>query len=254
VDQTIYRRFMESRPAEAVLVRGTHLSPYRAALEEEKSTERWLDLKGFARARGGGRWREDVKSPRAVQTGIVNMEAGRRLVAAEVPEGVYLGNSLNYWVPNRLEDWDESLLRGYLLGLLNSTPLEWRFRVTSSNNNINLYEVKTLPIPALTRSFPRQRLPEFLDWAGGHIDKCRSSVVGIIREIATAWGSPNRDDRAVAMLIGSVARLREKEADPRQAARLDGAIDCLVNWHLGLEESDLSRMLEDLPARAWDEA
>jgi Alw26I/Eco31I/Esp3I family type II restriction m6 adenine DNA methyltransferase len=254
VDQTIYRRFMKSQPAEAVLVRGTHLSPYRAVLEEEKSTERWLNLKGFARARGGGRWREDVKSPRAVQTGIVNMEAGRRLVAAEVPEGVYLGNSLNYWVPNELPDWDESLLRGYLLGLLNSAPLEWRFRVTSSNNNINLYEVKTLPIPQLTSSFPQEGTVEFLDWASRQIKDSLSSVVGTIREISTTWGSPNRDDRAVAKLIGGVARLRESEADIQRAARLDAAIDCLVNWHLGLGESDLDRMLEDLPARARDEA
>ncbi len=35
----------------------------------------------------------------------------------------------------------------YLIGLLNSRLLDWLFRKTSTNNNINIYELETLPIP-----------------------------------------------------------------------------------------------------------
>ena len=37
-----------------------------------------------------------------------------------------------------------------LVGLLNSTVLEWTFRTTSTNNHVNIYELEVLPIPSET--------------------------------------------------------------------------------------------------------
>jgi Alw26I/Eco31I/Esp3I family type II restriction m6 adenine DNA methyltransferase len=252
VDQTTYRRFIKSDPGDALLLRGTHLSPYRASTDKSEPNERWLDSKGFKKARGGGRWKDDMKIPRISQTGIVNMEAGRRLVAAEAPRGVYLGNSVNYWVPKGKDDWDADLLRGYLLGLLNSTPMEWRFRLTSSNNNVNLYEIRSLPLPRLIRRFPQERITSFLKDAMAQVTGSRLSVLSAVRQITTGWGTPHRDDRAVGMLIGQVARHRESEKDEKRAHWLDTVLDHLVNWHLGNDEPDLERMYRDIPARAWE--
>jgi Alw26I/Eco31I/Esp3I family type II restriction m6 adenine DNA methyltransferase len=252
VDQTTYRRYIKSDPGDALLLRGTHLSPYRASTDKGDPNERWLDSKGFVKARGGGRWKEDMKTPRISQTGIVNMEAGRRLVAAEAPQGVYLGNSVNYWVPNEKDDWDADLLRGYLLGLLNSTPMEWRFRMTSSNNNVNLYEIRSLPLPRLIRRFPRERIESFLKDAMAQVTGSRLSVLSAVRQITSGWGTPHRDDRAVGMLIGKLARHREAEKEEKRASWLDTVLDHLVNWHLGNDEPDLERMYRDIPARAWE--
>ena len=248
VDQTVHRPFMRSAPASALLVRGAHLAPYRVELGLDQPEERWLDAEGFGAARGGG-WREDVTRARVVQTGIVNLEAGRRLVAAEVPAGVYLGNSVNAWVPRPREELDEEALRAYLLGLLNSAPLEWRFRLTSSNHNVNLYEVRALPLPRLGRRLPAERLEAFAAGAAALVAGSRASPLGTVHRITGGWGVPAREDRAVALLIGRVARLRQSAQEPGRAAWLDQVLDHLVNWHLGLEESDLARMLERMPAR-----
>lgn len=253
VDQTFFRAHMRSQQADALLVRGAHLGPYRVDLGTADAHERWLDPAGFERDKGGGAWREHLEVPRVVQTGIVNMEAGRRLVAAEVPAGVFLGNSVNYWVAHERAGWDPELLRGYLLGLLNTTPLEWRFRVTSSNNNINLYEIRTLPVPRLSEAFPADSIPGFLEQAEGILRASRTSVLATVREVTSGWGTPRRDDRAVAMLIGRMARLRERESDARFAGRLDALLDHLVNWHLGMDEPDLERMFQDIPARRFRE-
>jgi len=252
VDQTTYRRFIKSDSTDALLLRGTHLSPYRASTDKSDPNERWLDSKGFVKARGGGRWKDDMKIPRIGQTGIVNMEAGRRLVAAEVPRGIYLGNSINYWVPKEKDDWDNGLLRGYLLGLLNSTPMEWRFRLTSSNNNVNLYEIRSLPLPRLIRRFPQERIDGFLRDAMSQVTGSRLSVLSAVRQITSGWDTPHRDDRAVGMLIGKVARHREAEKDAERARWLDAVLDHLVNWHLGNDEPDLERMYRDIPARSWE--
>lgn len=253
VDQTNFRSCLLSRPGPALLVRGEHLAPYRPDLGTQRRKERWLDAGGFARKKGGGPWREHLARSRVVQTGIVNLEAGRRLVAARVPAGVYLGNSVNYWLPRGLDDWPEEVACGYLLGLLNSTPYEWRFRLTSSNNNINIYEIKALPWPRLSAEFPADMLEGFLKRAVATLVAGKCSVLGAVRQITAGWGAPGRDDRAVAMLIGRAALLREAEPDERRCRWLDAASDHLVNWHLGLDEPDLEFMYRQLPARAAEE-
>lgn len=259
LDQTQFRDCIRSQPDAALLVRGAHVGPYRVRLGTEPADERWADLGRFVERRAHGPWRREREQPRIVQTGIVNLEASRRLVAAEVPPGVVLGNSVNYWVPR--DDLASSGLepeaaRGYLLGLLNSTPLEWRFRLTSSNNNINLYEVHSLPLPRLTNGLAAGRLDGYLAQTMRSVLAGGLHPLGLVRQITTAWGGPERDDRAVALLIGRLARTiaarRAGEADAAPpAAWLEHVLDHLVNWHLGLDEPDLERMLADVPARAW---
>ncbi|MBN2495708.1 MAG: N-6 DNA methylase [Deltaproteobacteria bacterium] len=254
VDQTKYRAQIRSKPAGGLLVRGAHLRPFGVELGEADPHERWLDRKAFEGVRGGGSWREDISEARIVQTGIVNMEARRRFVAAEVPAGVFLGNSVNYWVPTDAGGWQAGVLRGYLLGLLNSAPLEWRFRLTSSNNNVNLYEVCALPLPRLQGRYPKDRYRAFVDRCASSIASSRLSPLGMVRQITAGWGAPCRDDRVVAELIASLARQLERERDAGRFAWLQHVLDHLVNWHLGLDEPDLELMLEAMPARAWRES
>jgi hypothetical protein len=241
---------MKSRPAGALLLRGAHLAPYSAMLNTQDKFERWLDSRGFARAKKKGKWKEDIGSPRVVQTGIVNMEASRRLVATEVPAGVYLGNSVNYWVPRENRKVSKTALRGYLLGLLNSTPLEWRFRLTSSNNNINLYEVRTLPLPQLETQISLQARRTFLKNTGEVAAKTQSSAREVYQQVTQDKHSPPRNDLTVALLIGQTARLRAKAKKSEWAENLDVLLDYLVNWHLGLKESDLDFMWSTLPGRS----
>ena len=253
LDQTQYRSCMCSKPADGLLVRGTHLGPFSVELATSQPEERWVDRERFFGLRGGGTWREDMRRPRIVQTGIVNMEAARRLVAAEVPADLSLGNSVNYWVPKERDDLSQTDLRAYLLGLLNSTPMEWRFRLTSSNNNVNLYEVRTLPLPSLNTGYPAERLEAYADSSLGQIRDSRISPLGLVRQITAGWGAPGHDDRAVALVIARLARWIGSNVEPERRGWAEHVLDHLVNWHLGLDEPDLDRMLSDVPARAWKE-
>ncbi len=257
VDQTFFRPMMKSEPTSALLLRGAHLAPFAADLSTKDREERWLDAEAFAKKKGGGSWRLRLAGPRIVQTGIVNREAARRFVAAEVPAGIYLGNSLNtFWpraaTPLSSAGLDDTALRGYLLGLLNSAPLEWRFRLSSSNNNINLYEVLSLPLPHPVSLFPAERLSAFLGecLTRFELEAGRQPPLSAVRRVTSGWGSPSRDDRATAALIGTVARRRAAETDPERILWWDHLLDHLVNWHLGLDEPDLERMLLAMPDRS----
>ncbi len=252
LDQTKYRSTMMSEHTDTILVRGVHMAPYHVNLELENTQERWVDWEKFSSQRGGGRWHEDIKETRLAQTGIVNMEAGRRLVAALVPEGVVLGNSVNYWVPKEHQLLSKHEIRSYLLAFLNSTPAEWRFRLSSSNNNINLYEIRSLPLPGLTAAFHSDRIESYLDGISKKLHETHVHPLGMVRQITAGWGAPGRTDRVVALLLGRVAgMLMELTPGTEKGRWLEHLMDHLVNWHMGLDEPDLDVMLEQVPARAW---
>lgn len=79
------------------------------------------------------------KNYRIVCNQISNMKTKDRLKFSLVKDCL-LGNSCNYLM---VEDFDELL---YLLGVMNSTLMEWRFRITNGNNHISNYELNELPI------------------------------------------------------------------------------------------------------------
>ena len=87
----------------------------------------------------------DIKSPRLAVQGICNMSMKKRLKGCLVEENKVFGNSVN--VLSLKNQSPYSIL--FILALINSSVLNWRFKKTSSNNNINNYEIKQLPIPVL---------------------------------------------------------------------------------------------------------
>jgi Alw26I/Eco31I/Esp3I family type II restriction m6 adenine DNA methyltransferase len=88
--------------------------------------------------------REFIKEERLVCQQIVNMAKKRRVSFTIVPKNVVLGNSCNFI---SLKDNDDNIDLYFLLGILNSSLIDWYFKLTSSNNHINNYEIDTFPIP-----------------------------------------------------------------------------------------------------------
>ena len=71
------------------------------------------------------------------------MDSKQRLKFSIVGKKSLLANSLNYLIVNKNQFYISSYV---LLAILNSVLLDWKFRVTSSNNHINNYEIDDLPI------------------------------------------------------------------------------------------------------------
>ena len=87
-----------------------------------------------------------ILKERIVCQQISNIHLEKRLKFTKIPGNIVLGNSCNFVT------FDESLLGNqkvsldYLLGILNSLLLNWRFKITNSNNHISNYELAELPI------------------------------------------------------------------------------------------------------------
>lgn len=88
-----------------------------------------------------------LSSERLVCQQISNINLKKRLKFSKVPKNVVLGNSCNFIVTNNDSLFFESNISlDYLLGVLNSLLLNWRFQLTSSNNHIGNYELDELPL------------------------------------------------------------------------------------------------------------
>ena len=85
-----------------------------------------------------------IMAPRLICQQVVNMSKKKRISFAIAPSNCVLGNSCNFIsiLPN-----DDDVDIYFLLGILNSSLIEWFFKLTSSNNHINNYEIDNFPIP-----------------------------------------------------------------------------------------------------------
>lgn len=85
-----------------------------------------------------------INNERIICQQISNMAKDRRLTFALAKPGMVLGNSCNFIAVN---DNADGINLPFLLGVLNSSLLNWYFKLQSSNNHINNYEIDNFPIP-----------------------------------------------------------------------------------------------------------
>ncbi len=85
-----------------------------------------------------------IKSERIICQQVVNMNKERRVTFAYVPQNFVLGNSCNFIAvaPN---EYNIDIYA--VLGLFNTSVINWFFKLTSTNNHVNNYEIDCFPIP-----------------------------------------------------------------------------------------------------------
>ena len=101
-------------------------------------------VEGFILTRSTDYLTFDFKKSRLVCQQVSNAGQKKRLRFVYCSDCDILGNSCNY-----ISADEETLAKMYIL--LNSSVLNWRFKITSSNNHINNYELDELPIVDLSR-------------------------------------------------------------------------------------------------------
>lgn len=139
VDETIDKALISRKPTGDLFVKGIHLREYAVDLSPEGPQPRWIRLAEFLRkrpsaARAIGRWR-------LIGRNTQNKACARRLKFAVLPPGYACGNSVKQVVVT-----DGSIDPLYLLGLLNSSTLNWYFELFCSQNNVRNYRIGALPI------------------------------------------------------------------------------------------------------------
>lgn len=125
--------------------------------------------------------RRFIKKRRIACQQIANMKKERRVTFALIPENYVLGNSCNFIsVEDNIYGIDEYTL----LGLFNAKIINWLFKLTSSNNHVNNYEIDCFPIP-----IEAPELRQITELCHRYFDNSDESVLGKIEQLAySAYG------------------------------------------------------------------
>lgn len=89
-----------------------------------------------------------IKNDRIVCQQIANMKKVRRIKFALVHKNYVLGNSCNFI---SVDENKYGIDIYSMLGILNSKLINWYFKLTSTNNHINNYEIDSFPIPVASK-------------------------------------------------------------------------------------------------------
>jgi len=208
INLTVHREFITSEQTAFPLIRGEHVFPFNVVhpssrgprldwvrpdflLREEKSDRSGRGSLSVSPSGGSGGRGKPWKRKRIVLGRVVNMQTHRRLKASAVPSNSFLGDMTNSVTPIGVP-------LNYLLGLLNSRLLNWRIKVTSTNNYLSAREIQDLPIPRTIASPPAPEVVEpawqdirsILEQPPGSIAAClekiRLEVPSLAEEHSTA--------------------------------------------------------------------
>lgn len=138
LDLTLCKKYITCQKTPLRLVRGNMISDNGI-----KDINGEYVMEHFVTTRSKAYQEHDFNKKRLICQQVSNGGLKRRLKFIYCSDSDILGNSCNY-----ISSDEETLAKLYLI--LNSSILNWRFKITSSNNHINNYELSELPIVDLS--------------------------------------------------------------------------------------------------------
>jgi Alw26I/Eco31I/Esp3I family type II restriction m6 adenine DNA methyltransferase len=208
--ETFDKKFMSEEPTGDILVKGIHLNRYSVDLSPTGLQPRWVKKTEFLEKKPIVE--ESLGQERIIGRNTLNKANRPRLLFSVLPSGFIITNAIKSIVlkPN------QKLHKNYIIGLLNSPILNWRFELFSSQNNIRNYEIETLPIPHIDFHNPVER-------------KIHDDLVVLVDEMLELY-------KKIKML--SSLEIEERRLLERDIQRTDKAINGLVYTLYGLTEDE----------------
>jgi Alw26I/Eco31I/Esp3I family type II restriction m6 adenine DNA methyltransferase len=142
INQTTCAEYITSNPRHARMLKGVEVGAFHLRTSVSQGQQEWFDEQCYL---GDYPSRRRPTAPRIATQRITGVDERTRLVASVVPNAMYFADSTNSIAPVP----GAELSLDYLCGLLNSDVWQWRFRLTSTNNNVGTNELKALPLPPM---------------------------------------------------------------------------------------------------------
>ena len=159
-DLSLFKGLITDKENAHRLVRGNMLSG--TSIEYHKSEE-FVDIDKFLQKKSKDFLEKDYGTARLVGQQIVNESVADRVNFIWCKETDILANSCNY-----ISGPKEELMK--IKFILNSSLIDWRFQITSTNNHVNNYELDDLPIPEF-ETFDINLIPDEMEKADHYICK-----------------------------------------------------------------------------------
>jgi len=197
VNQKILEDYITSSENGARLLKGTEIARYYERKSLSQGEREWFDEDCYLESHD--RWAETSQRRIALQR-ITGIDERYRLVGTIIEPPCYFADSTNSICAS--DNAAHSL--EYLLALLNSSLFQWRFKVTSTNNNVGTNELDSLPFREI-------------DFANASERRIYGMIVRKVRELAEL--------RTQSLVLRAE---REININLRQSNAIDSQIDRMV--------------------------
>jgi hypothetical protein len=231
-----HREFLSDREIGPLVLRGAAVTLY--CLREMSQGERlYLDVQQYLEGKASDSKAHDHRFRRVGFQRKAPQNNFRRIIAAPIPAGEYCFESIKY-----ATEQSSRLNLDVLLAFLNSQILDWYFRTTSSNAQVNEYQFNILPIPSL------EGCGNLLNWESFLKP---GSYKLLATQLCTEIQDPGALPQNVASAIGAMSRCIQSIESNRllrsrsdrshlapESQEIQEAIDMVVFRSYGLTEAD----------------
>ncbi|MCL5238744.1 MAG: N-6 DNA methylase [Nitrospirae bacterium] len=159
VNLTSHSEYLTDEEKGQIVLRGAHINRYEFQEEPKQGIPMYLDVKRFLDAHGKDTKAYDHRYVRIGYQRGAAIDNWRRIIATIIEKDNFCSDTVNYIVKPR----EYNLYA--ILALLNSSLWEWRFRLTSTNNHVNSYEIDSMPMPPISFISPSMERKEFAEAA-----------------------------------------------------------------------------------------
>jgi Alw26I/Eco31I/Esp3I family type II restriction m6 adenine DNA methyltransferase len=157
VNLTTHVDFLNDEPKGQIVLRGAHVGRYQFQEEPKQGSPKYLNVKRFLESHGLDTKAHDYRHVRIGYQRGSAIDNWRRIIATIIEPGNFCSDTINYIInPKEINLFT-------ILALLNSSLWEWRFRLTSTNNHVNSYEIDGMPMIRfhfVTKESEREKLLE----------------------------------------------------------------------------------------------
>ena len=136
LDLTLNEKAIVNENTGYKLVRGRNISYYKTETNEINE----YVVKDFVSSTAKADY---IKERRIICQQIVNKNKTRRVSFSPVDKNYVLANSCNFIALDK----DAPITLNFLMGVFNSSIINWYFKLSSTNNHINNYEIAEFPVP-----------------------------------------------------------------------------------------------------------
>jgi hypothetical protein len=209
INQTVYRSAITSDRTKAILIKGVEIGRFHLNEHLSQGEQEWLDetvLLSDHKPKVASRRR------RLATQRITGVDERRRVVACIVEPPAYFADSANSIEADGMQSNYEL---EYLETLLNSTLYQWRFKLTSTNNNVATNELESLPF----------RIIEFGDPSDRNL---HTILVQLARRLHSLYTS-----------LGLTRLEHQRAALNRQVAAVEAEVDARVYAAFGLGPAEI---------------
>ncbi len=158
VNLTTHASFLSDSPVGPEVLRGANVDRYEFNQEPKQGTPVYLHVSEFLHDRKPDSKFFDHEEIRIGYQRGAAIDNWRRIIACIIEPNSFCSDTINYIVKPKSNLY-------FVLGLLNSQLFEWRFRLTSTNNHVNSYEVDSLPLRSISFTTPKKEREKLLEQA-----------------------------------------------------------------------------------------